>query len=64
MASLKAKDRLRIHKEFRIASTITYRFSEPPEGGLDLVTNRQDTILSASTETPGPDWKPGSGFIF
>ena len=28
-----------------------------------LVTNRQGAIYSASPESPGPDWKPGSGFI-
>jgi len=38
-------------------------FLTPPEEGLDLVTNKQGTIYSASTESPGPDWKPGSGFI-
>jgi len=37
-------------------------FSELPEGGLDLVTNRKGAILSAFAESPGPDWKPGSGF--
>lgn len=31
-------------------------FSEPPEeGGLDLVTNSQGGISSASAVSPGPD---------
>ena len=38
-------------------------FLSPPEGGLDLVTNRQGSIKSASTDSLGPDWKPGSGFM-
>ena len=38
-------------------------FLIPPEEGLDIVTNRQDAILSAFTESPGPDWRPGTGFI-
>ena len=38
-------------------------FLSPPEGGLDLVTNRKGAIYSAFAESPGPDWKPGSGFI-
>ena len=29
-----------------------YVFLSPPEGGLDLVTNRQGAIYSASTESP------------
>jgi len=47
-----------------VQRAIDFNFSEPPpEGGLDLVTNRQGAIESASAESPGPDWKPGSGFI-
>jgi len=47
------------------ATQNTSLFSEPPpEGGLDLETYRQGAIYSASTESPGPDWKPGSGIIY
>jgi len=38
---------------------LCFFLSPPPEGGMDLVTSRQDAISSASTESPGPDWKPG-----
>jgi len=47
----------------QMANRQTENFLSLPEGGLDLVTNRQGAIYSASTESPGPDWKPGSGFI-
>ena len=45
------------------ASLFVIILSPPLRGGMGLVTNRQDAILSAFTESPGPDWKPGSGFI-
>ena len=38
-------------------------FLSPPEGGLDLVTYRLGAISLASAESPGPDWKPGSGVM-
>ena len=53
-----------LHGHVCLLNPPTANFSEPPpEGGLDLVTSTQDAIYSASTEFPGPDWKPGSGFI-
>ena len=44
---------------FRSCSDVCVFFflSPPPEGELDLVPNRQGAIYSASTESPGPDWK-------
>ena len=48
----------------RLVAEIRPRFSEYPlEGGLDLVPHRKGTIYLASTESPGPGWKPGSGFM-
>jgi len=31
---------------------------------MDLVTNRQGAIYSECVESSGPDWKPGSEFMF
>jgi len=35
-------------------------FQSPPRRGMNLVTNRQGAIYLASTNAPGPDWKPGT----